>query len=222
MMALVTLGAPTAQADDPFYDEFCVGVVVCAGAGTCVDAQVAHACVPRGCSAPSVSCEAAMEPNDAQCAFNTSIGGKTCSAYVGLEVDAPGSSVGFAVQASNGSVTSSPLENTWTSPGIEAYGTVLGVELGHVYAHAYRSDVVTEGPRGGPVGMVSPAPHHAWTEIGVSAGHHGGELPSEGIIVAVELMDFMPEGCWLRTMSGSAPDVECPSLAPLYRLIPLA
>lgn len=218
---VATLCAPTVAASDPFYEEVCPTSDVCVGAGMCVDAMLAYTCIPRGCSI-GISCYAEVGPDSAECAFNTTIDGQTCSVHVAFGMDTADSDMSVAAQLSNGSVSSTPLENTWVSPGAESRLKVLGLDFGSAYAYAYRSDIQTEGPRGGPFGLLSPAQHHTWTEVGVAAGHHGGPAFGEDVVVAVELMDFMPEGCWLRSPSGAVPEVECPRLGPIYRLIPLA
>lgn len=222
MIGLVaTLFVPTAAASDTFFEERCVNSDLCAGAGTCLDAVLAYACIPRGCP-PGVSCYAEVAPESAECASNTTIDGQTCSVHVAFGVDAADSDLSFVVQLSNGSVSSAPLENSWISPGVESRLKVIGLDFGSAYAYAYRSDIRTEGPRGGPFGMLSPAPHHTWTQIGVAAGHRGGPAFGEDVVVAIELMDFMPEGCWVRSPGGAVPEFECPRLGPIYRLMPLA
>lgn len=204
-MTFMAACAPTVTASDPFYEQFCATDQVCAGAGTCVDAAVTYACVPRGCSV-AVSCRAEIGPDSAACAFNTTIDGRTCAVHFAFSLDSAQHEVGVTAQLSNGSVSGAHLQNTWMAPGVEARLKVLGFDLGGAYAHAYRSDIQSDG--------------HAWTEVGVAAGHHGGPGFGEDAVVAIELMDFRPEGCWLRSPTGALPDVSCPSMSNVYRLIP--
>lgn len=220
VILVAALNAPSAVASDPFYEQVCVTEDTCYGAGSCFDATAAYVCVPRGCSV-GISCTAEIGPDSTQCAFNTTIDGRTCAVYVGFGVDGTDNNVAFAAQVSNGSVEASPLENTWLSPGVESRVMLAGADFGHFYAQAYRSDIVTEGPRGGVFGRLSPSANHTWTQIGVGAGHHGGPAFGEDLVVVVELMDMMPEGCWVRSPTNALPEIDCPRMGPVYSLLPL-
>ena len=205
--------APFAGAVDPFHDQVCLTVELCYGAGTCVTDV---GCVPRGCE-PLASCSGEIGPDGSACAVNATIDGRTCASHIGLGADTgQGSRLGARVQLSNGSVEANKLDNTWIAPGVEGELGVAGFDFGGYHVYLYRSDILTEGPRGGPYGQLAPSENHTWTEIGVVAGHHGGPFFGEDIVVAVELLDLMPESCWIRAPSGALPEFACPSLAPLY------
>lgn len=200
--------APGASASDPFYDPLCVGEA-CAGAGTCV---LDVGCAPRGCDV-AVSCRGAVGPVGDECAVNETIDGRTCAVYAGVDMDAGGGTrVGFMIEASEGSVEAFNLFNSWAAPGAEADASILGTEVGRAFVYVYRSDISTEGPRGGPVGTIAPYENHTWTQIGVAGGLDGGP----DVLVGIVLLDFAPEGCFVRSPSASAPGVECPPLGSLY------
>jgi len=209
-VTLAALCAPPAAATDPLYEQVCVTDNMCYGAGTCVEV----ACVPRGC--PTISCRLEVGPDSTACATNVTIDGRTCAFHFGAGTDGPSNSFGVTAQSSNGSVRGGNLENTWISPGLEAHADVAGLNLGQFYAEAYRSDIQTEGPRGGPFGTLEPSQNHTWTQIGVAAGHHGGPAFGEDVVIVLELLDMMPESCFLRSPSGAFPGVECPSFGRYY------
>lgn len=214
LIVLVLLSAaPLAGAIDPFRDQLCVNQEACYGAGSCVaDAG----CVPRGCE-PLASCSGEIGPDSTSCAFNATISGATCASHLGVALGgAEGTRLAARATASNGSVDAHKLENTWSAPGAEAELALAGLDFGGLYVYLYRSDILTEGPRGGLYGQVAPSANHTWTQIGVTGGHYGGPLSGEDFAIAVELLDLMPESCWVRSPSGVAPELACPSLAPYY------
>lgn len=209
--------APFAAATDPFGDEICFDEDSCVGAGSCYDPL----CVPQHCQ-PIVDCRGEVGPDAVGCAVNTTIDGRTCQAYAGIGVqderhlalplwgDASGTSVGAAVAVTNGSVYAQNLPNTWLSPSAQVEANALGLDLGTFSAGAYRSDIVTEGPRGGIYGEIAPSPDHTWTELAFFVRHDGGPAgTSEGIVVAIWLLDLMPDGCFVRGL-GVDDDVRCP------------
>ncbi|HVM44692.1 MAG TPA: hypothetical protein VM582_02060, partial [Candidatus Thermoplasmatota archaeon] len=185
--------APTAGAYDPFNEPLCVEGRCVNVIGTCI----AGVCL-RSC-APAASCRAQVGPDSAWCAVNTSIDGRTCAIQVGAQASRAGVGAAAAsVQWSNGSVRASNLENTWFSPGVEASADAAGVDAGTLSAGAYRSDILTEGPRSGPYSRVSPSQNHSWTQIVVIAAYHNGALSQEAV-ASLTFLDYMPEGCQVRS-----------------------
>lgn len=211
--------APLASAGDPFREQTCVDETHCYGAGTCVDAV----CVPRSCQ-PATSCRAEVGPGATTCVTNLTIQGQTCQTFVGLGArdqrqvslpgfgDASGTRVWFAAQTTDGHVDAHNLPNSWLAPGVEAEVEALGLDLGGVSVGVYRSEIVDEGPRGGPYGQISPSDNHTWSEIGVGVRHAGGPLGGEDVVVALWLLDLVPDGCFVRSPHSTLPEAECPRL----------
>ncbi|HET6405163.1 MAG TPA: hypothetical protein VFH78_10985 [Candidatus Thermoplasmatota archaeon] len=213
LVIVALLAVPSAAAVDPLHEQLCVQEGMCAGAGTCTPA----ACLPRGCVV--ASCSSELGPDGAECGFNEAIDGRTCAVHVGGEVGRGSPTrAGAYVHVTNGSVDAQELHNAWLTPGAEGHASVAGADLGYVYAVVYRSDIQTEGPRGGPFARFQPSPHHTWTEVGVAAGHHGGPGFGEDVVVALILLDHAPESCFVRSPSGALPGVECPSFGRYYRI----
>lgn len=211
VVALAILSAaPGALAEDPLNEPVCV-LNECVGAGECIE----NSCVPRGCE-PAGRCSAEAGPNRVACATNVTIDGRTCALYAGaaFERDAVVRADASAA-VSNGSVHAEHLDNTWVSPGADVSLGVAGHDLGRFFVYAYRSDILTEGPRGGPYGRLAPSEHHTWTEFGVVAGHAGGPTGGGDVIVGVELLDLVPEGCFVRFSAEDSPEVSCPRV-PVY------
>lgn len=176
-------------------------------------------CTPRSCE-PAMDCRIDVEPAGAKCAMNVSISGRTCTTVVAVRASraSEGTAVGASFELSDGTVSGVNLPNTWVSPSANVEGSAGGVDLGRNSIGAYRSDILTEGPRGGPFGEVAPSRNHTWTEVGVFA-YHDSTTAREGILVAVWFLDLMPEGCFVRTQSG-VQDTPCPSLAGAWNHVP--
>lgn len=215
LFVLLALAAPSAVAADPFRDAVCVTGSTCVGAGTCTPA----ACVPRSCE-PVVDCYGSA--GDASvCSVNVSIDGETCQTEVavgaqrdGLHaadgVDVDGSGALVAVTVTDGSVEAYNLQNVWITPAAELGLDVAGVDAGYTTVGVYRSDIDTEGPRGGPYGMIAPSSEHTWTQLSVVASNSGGEGGTQDVQVSLWLLDYVPEGCHVRSPSGRGVELACP------------
>lgn len=220
-LILLALAAPTAVAADPFHEPVCVSTATCVGAGTCVSSA---ACLPRGCE-PAADCSASAGDMSV-CSVNVSIDGETCQTAVALDahrdghhvtdgVDVAGSGLVLAVTLTDGSVDGYNLQNVWITPAVEAGLVVAGMDAGYTAIGAYRSDIDTEGPRGGPYGLVAPGYEHTWTQLSVVATNSGGDAGPQDIQVSVWLLDYAPDGCHVRSPSGRGVDLACPRVQDL-------
>lgn len=216
----LVLAAPLAAAGDPFRDPVCISSTSCFGPGTCSMAG----CVPQSCE-PALDCRGEVG-NLGGCAVNMSIDGRTCQVALVLDAQRDGvvladaasvdsSSALLSVTLTNGSVDEYNLENVWITPTAEAGLVVAGVDTGYSSIGVYRSDITTEGPRGGPFGMIAPSSEHTWTQISLVAGNSGGAGGTQDVQVSVWLLDMMLDGCHVRSPSGRGLEVTCPRVQEL-------
>lgn len=176
-------------------------------------------CTPRSCE-PVMDCRLDVAPTVAQCAVNISISGRTCTTVLGVGASRPheGTQAAANVELSDGRVDRHNLPNSWLSPSANVGASVAGTDLGSTSIGVYRSEILTEGPRGGPFGEVAPSMNHTWSEVSVFA-YHEGPAGREGVRVVLWFLDMMPEGCFVRTQSGVL-DAPCPAMAGYWNYVP--
>lgn len=205
-MWIILLAAPLAVADDPFRDQVCPDTESCVGPGMCTE----WGCVPRSCQ-PLVYCRSVLTSTQ-ECEVNLTIDGETCQLVAGLGARSNDHRNEFWVAASltNGNVDAFNLPNTWITPAIEASASVAGVETGDVSVGVYRSDILTEGPRGGVLGAVSPSPEHQWTHLAFEIHQGDGATAGNDIVVGIYFLDSAPDGCYARSSASTVPLFECP------------
>ena len=227
----ILLATPLAAAQDPFQP-VCEGSA-CVGFNGCVPLDVPGvpglgACVPPACY-PLAQCRGQVSDGAAFCAVNATIDGRTCDTTFGVGFETEGVDVprlgpvegsrawvGFGV--TNGSVQQFNLQNAWTAPTAEVDASVMGVDLGRTTVGVYFTEIQTEGPRGGPYGAVAPSQSHTWTQVSIVAHNSGGMGGSEDVQVSVWFLDYMPDGCHVRSPSGEGPEAACPPLRDFFAL----
>lgn len=214
VLVMLVLAAPTALARDPLREPTCVGPegALCVGPSTCTDVG----CVPPACQ-PAAQCYSDVSGAES-CAINLTIDGQTCQSVVAASVSHRGAGAVGPTRASGaatltgGNVNRFNLVNSWVTPGAETDLMVAGVGIGQLSAGVYRSEIHTDGQRGGVLGMVEPSHHQTWTQIALVARFSPSSGGHEDLQVAVWFLDYMPNGCHMRSPSGSSPEVECPRL----------
>lgn len=221
ILVLVLGAVPAASAGDPFRERICDRDLGCVGPIMCVPNV---ACTPHPChpGVDGVGCSATLAGSSQDCSINATYHGRTCQStlHAGIGSDRPvrvpfvgdatGTSALVGVEVSNGSVDEHNLPNTWLAPGAFVDTRVAGQETGETSVGLYRSDITLDGAGTGPSTRLFPNANHTFSEFGARVRHDNGATGPVDATAAVLLLDLRPEGCFVRSASGTVADYRCP------------